>query len=260
MLRRLLAHPATRGLRIDDPKVTELRKQIVRSKTFLRLIYEEWYETLLSRLPTGDGHTLEIGSGAGFLKEHAPEIIGSEVLPCSGIDLALDARYLPFGAGRLKAILMTDVFHHIPDVALFLAEACRVLRVGGRLLMIEPWNTRWSSLIYRRLHHEPFRPDAAEWAFPSVGPLSGANGALPWIVFQRDRALFQREFPQLRPVEVRPFMPIRYLLSGGVSLRSLMPGWSHTAWRGLERSLPVIDRNLAMFALIVVERVSTDGG
>jgi hypothetical protein len=39
-------------------------------------------------------------------------------------------------------------------------------------------------------------PDAADWSFPAVGPLSGANGALPWILFERDRARFEREFPQ----------------------------------------------------------------
>src|SRR5439155_19313772 len=125
--------------------------------------------------------------------------------------------------GSLRAIVMTDVFHHLPRSRDFFREATRIVRPGGVMAMIEPWVTPWSKLVYTRLHHEPFRPDATEWEFPSTGPLSGANGALPWIVFHRDRGVFQRDFPQWQIERVDPIMPLRYLLSGGVSMRSLVP-------------------------------------
>jgi len=60
------AHPMTRGADIDDPKATELRREIVRQKKFLRKIYEEWYSTTVSFLPGGNGAVLELGSGADF--------------------------------------------------------------------------------------------------------------------------------------------------------------------------------------------------
>ena len=44
LLNYLLAHPLTRGLDIDDPMVTLLRKKIIQSKPFLKNIYKEWYE------------------------------------------------------------------------------------------------------------------------------------------------------------------------------------------------------------------------
>jgi hypothetical protein len=119
--------------------------------------------------------------------------------------------------------------------------------------MVEPWVTSWSRFIYRRFHHEPFEPDAQSWEFPSSGPLSGANGALPWIVFDRDRATLAREFPDLAVREVQPLMPLAYLWSGGVGMRSLMPGFAYAPWRGLERACPPIERAAAMFALVVVE-------
>ena len=103
--------------------------------------------------------------------------------------------------------------------------------------MIEPWVSAWSRFVYRNFHHEPFLPDASDWTFAESGPLSGANGALPWIVFERDRVTFSGEFRQWRIDSIRPTMPFRYLLSGGVSLRSLMPGWTFGAWRGIERAL-----------------------
>jgi SAM-dependent methyltransferase len=161
---------------------------------------------------------------------------------------------LPFGDAALRAIVMTDVMHHIPDVEAFLAEAQRTLRRGGRIVMVEPWLSGWSSIVYRTLHSEPFRPDASTWRFPSAGPLSGANSALPWIVFERDLETFRRRFPDFHLVTIEPFMPFRYLLSGGVSTRISMPGWTFPFWRWVEEVIAPWRRHLAMFALIEIER------
>lgn len=256
MLSRLLAHPATRGLDLDAPETTAIRRDIVRGKPFLRAIYEEWYTLIASRVPSGHGDVLELGSGGGFLGEFIPGLVTSEVFEVPGVQRVVDARALPFGDGALRGIVMSNVIHHVPEVERFLAEAQRCLRPGGRLVMIEPWNTWWSRLVYRRLHHEPFDPAAADWGIPDHGPLSGANGALPWILSTRDRAKLEREFPRLRVVEVTPIMPFRYLASGGVSMRSLQPGWSHGAWRTFERALGPLGRGAAMFALIVIERTA----
>jgi hypothetical protein len=121
--------------------------------------------------------------------------------------------------------------------------------------MIEPWVSSWSKLIYHNLHHEPFETAAEDWSFPQQGPLSGANGALPWIVFERDRAVFEAEFPDLRIQRIQPLMPFRYLVSGGVAMRALMPGVFTPMWRVFESSFGPWMRHWAMFALIQVQRV-----
>jgi hypothetical protein len=118
--------------------------------------------------------------------------------------------------------------------------------------MVEPWNTGWSRFVHRHLHVEPMWPEAAEWEFPGSGPLSGANAALPWIVTSRDRARLESDW-RLRVSEIRPFMPFRYLASGGVSLRSLQPMWTFNIWRAAERGW--VGRRMAVFALIVIEHV-----
>lgn len=254
MLRTWLEHPLTRGLDLDDPRTTELRRRIIEEKPFLRQIYVEWYEAVANTLPDGPGRVLEIGSGAGFLDRFVPRLITSEILACAGVRLVLDALHLPFAAGTLRGIVMTNVLHHLPDPQRFFAEARRSVRPGGVVVMIEPWVNPWSTFVYTRLHHEPFRTDAKEWGFPSTGPLSGANGALPWILFERDRFRFEQEFPEWTVEGVTPLMPFRYLVSGGVSLRSLMPAWSSSLWRSLEAVLQVGAPRLGMFALIVLRR------
>jgi SAM-dependent methyltransferase len=253
-LPRALAHPLTRGRGLDDPATTELRRRIILGKPALRAIYGDWYRLLLSRLPSAPGAVLELGTGAGFLKHLLPGLIASEILAVRGVDLVCDGARLPFASGALRAIVMVDVLHHIPDAEAFLAEAARCLRAGGRLLMIEPWPTPFSLQVYRRLHHEPFEPGATEWRFPASGPLSSANGALPWMIFARDRERFQARFPELSLIESRPFMPLRYLFSGGVGNRVGAPGWADALLRRLEGESRLLRRLAAMFALLVIER------
>jgi SAM-dependent methyltransferase len=254
MIRTWLQHPLTRGLDLDNPRTTALRRQVIRDKAFLVDIYSDWYAAIAQALPGGPGAVLEIGSGAGFLDQFVPGSITSETFPCPGIRLVLDGLRLPFAGAALRGIVMTNVLHHLPQPRRFFSEASRCVRPGGVIVMIEPWVTKWSTFVYTRLHHEPFRADAQHWEFPSTGPLSGANGALPWILFERDRAVFEKEFPQWSVELVAPIMPFRYLLSGGVSLRNLMPAWSSGFWSGVERLLGARAARMAMFARIVLRR------
>jgi SAM-dependent methyltransferase len=241
---------------IDDPRTTDLRRGIIDNNRFLRRVYHEWYQLLSAAIPPGPGKVLELGSGAGFLSEYVPEVITSDVFGCQGIHAVLDGRQLPFASASLRAIIMIDVLHHIPEIRPFLREAERCLVPGGAVVMIEPWVSTWSRFIYGRLHHEPFDPDVRDWSFPSRGPLSGANGALPWIVFERDRAAFDREFPNLRIAGIQPMMPFRYLVSGGVSMRQLMPEAAFPVWTRVDRLLSRWRETWPMFALISVQKTS----
>ena len=189
------------------------------------------------------------------MSEFVPNLVTSDLLALPQVDLVVDAcKSLPFEDGGLRAIAMVNVFHHLPDCQAFLSEAQRCLAVGGSLTLIEPWVTNWSSFVYRHLHHEPFDSAATDWSFATTGPLSGANQALPWIVFSRDRTRFERDFPTLRLERVELLMPIRYILSGGVSFRAFVPFWSYRFWLELERSFRKQMPQLAMFAHILLKK------
>jgi hypothetical protein len=49
--------------------------------------------------------------------------------------------------------------------------------------------------------------------------------------------------------------PLAYILSGGISLRPSMPGWSFNLVRNMEKFFPGLERRSGMFACIVLERV-----
>lgn len=238
------------GLGVDDPRTTLLRRHLLQQKPFLKQLYLEWYGLLTERMH-GLDPVLELGSGGGFLSEVRPGTMKSDFIPIPGLDLSADARQLPFQDHSLGAIVMTNVLHHIPDAARFIAEAVRCLRPNGRVVMIEPWNTPWSRWIYRHLHTEPFDPEAP-WSFSSSGPLSGANEALPWIVFQRDRGEFATRFPELDLTDLRVMMPLTYLFSGGISRPLGAPGWAYRACRLFEKVSGL--ESFGMFALIELRR------
>jgi len=251
-LKHLFSHSSLRGLELDDPHLTRERRQVLGSNRFLNCIYREWYTLLADSIPSMDGGILELGSGAGFLREFIPGVITSEIFHISDVSVILDGERLPFTGGSLRAVVMTDVLHHIPNPRSFFCEAGRCIRPGGVVSMIEPWNTPWSKLAYNWLHHEPFLPQALTWEFPSSGPLSGANGANPWIIFHRDRHIFEKEFPTWQIERIQPMYPLRYLLSGGISRRNLAPAWSYTFWRRLEEVFKHWSVRSAMFALVIL--------
>jgi SAM-dependent methyltransferase len=255
-LRSRLAHPLTAGRSVDDPETTELRRSIILGKPSLKAIYREWYEDLRRCLPDGPGPILELGSGAGFMKSAIAPLITSDVLRIGGVDLVADGTRLPFTGGALRAILMVNVFHHLADPRRFLDEAARCIVPRGRIGMVEPWATAWSRRIYA-FHSEPFDTRRPGWTLPPGGPLTAGNGALPWIVFHRDRAMFEAEFPLWEVQAVRPIMPLRYLLTGGVSMRQLAPSWSFELLAAVENALRPLWNRLGMFALIVLRRRSS---
>jgi len=73
-------------------------------------------------------------------------------------------------------------------------------------------------------------------------------------VFDRDRKLFETDFSEWKIQEIKLIMPFRYLVSGGVSLKNLVPGWSYPFWKNLEKILQPHMHKLAMFAQISLVR------
>jgi SAM-dependent methyltransferase len=210
---------------LDSPQRIHDIQRIIGEKASLKHFYAKIYRGYARALALcpGQGIALELGSGGGFAKEVLPDLVTSDIIAYPGTDMVVDATALPFADGSLRFICMTNVFHHIPDAALFLGEAQRCLMPGGRLLITDQHLGLISRPILRHLHHEPCDPVAKQWRFATTGPLSGANGALPWLVFVRDRARLAQLFPQLELCGYRPHTPLGYWLCGGLKRWNLLP-------------------------------------
>jgi SAM-dependent methyltransferase len=241
---------------LDSTETTLRHARLIRGKYFLNRIYREFYEIFRAhRHVCRNERNLELGSGGGFIQDVVPHTITSDVIELPGVDRVISAESLPFDAAELANIFLLNVLHHLPDPERFFDEATRVLMPGGRVVMIEPARTLFSRFIYQYFHHEACDWRQRDWSRPTGGRLSNANSMLPWIIFRRDRAQFDRRFPGLHLERYEEFMPFRYLLSGGLSYRQCIPDCCYTFIAHAEASIRSTYPVLGLFATIILERV-----
>jgi len=136
-----------------------------------------------------------------------------------------------------------------------LDEADRTLKIGGQIIMIEPWVSKWSKKVYSMINHELMDTNVESWQFNSTGPLSGSNQALPWIVFSRDREKFCSDYPSFKIKKIQPMMPFRYILSSGLSSWISLPEFIYPLIKRFEILFEKQIDNWGMFALIVLEKI-----
>lgn len=240
---------------LDDPATTLLHAEVVQKKSFLRKLYIDFYKQFRKVMFEPEKKVLvELGSGGGFIKEVIGNCVTSDILELPNVDKVFSAVNMPFEKASVDAFFMFDVLHHIADARAFFKEAIRCLKSCGKIVMIEPANTLWARFIYKNFHHEFFDTEG-KWGLEGTGPLSQGNGAIPWIIFSRDRKIFEKEFPSLRIVGMRNHTPFRYLLSGGLTLRQLVPSFTYPIIKAVEYALSPINNWLGMFQTIELEKV-----
>lgn len=94
------------------------------------------------------------GRGLGYLAARARSVTGGDITPSlvaaaqrhhgGRIPVSVfDAQALPFPDGSFDLVLLFEALYYLPDAPRFLAEARRVLRPGGRLLLSMP-NPEWA--------------------------------------------------------------------------------------------------------------------
>ncbi|MBS1653079.1 MAG: class I SAM-dependent methyltransferase [Bacteroidetes bacterium] len=238
---------------LDDPRTTIEHRNIILNKPFLKRVYIRWYNIFLKNIPEISGVKLEVGSGGGFLKEVIKDVETSDILDLPNVDKIFSAEKLPYANNTLSAIMMLNVFHHIPKPYLFLEEAQRCLKPGGRIVMIEPANTLLAKFIYKRFHHEPFDISGEREIKPG-NPLSNSNQALPYIYFERDKDWFLKKFNALEIKSIKKHSPFMYILSGGVSRSAMLPDFLYTPALGIELLFSPLNSLIGLFSTVVIEK------
>lgn len=230
-------------------------RKIIREKYILNQIYVDFYkEFMKTKYPKGP--IVELGSGAGFIKEVMPKAITSDVLPGPDIDKVFFAEKVPYKNSSVAGFLMIDVLHHIKNPEKAFKEMARCLKIGGKIVMIEPYNSPIAGLMYKYIHYENFNPQSG-WKIKGKGRMSDSNTALPWIIFVRDRKIFEQKFPTLKINKVTPHTPFKYILSGGLSKYQLIPNFLYPFAQFIENILSPLNPLLGMFVTIEAEKISS---
>ncbi len=253
-------HPLSKNLDVEHPDSIAVHHTIIKSKPLLKSVYLEWYgEFMAAEYATRhlDAPTLEIGCGAGFLEEVIPGLIKTDVVQTPFVHRVMDAEKLDFPDVSLRAIFMIHTLHHIHFPANFFAEALRCLKPGGRLVMVEPSNgfllrflAKWTD------HFEYFDDKIEEWKNRSNERMIDANMAIPWVIFNRDRARFEREFAQLKILDIGYHTFLSYFISGGIGYRSFLPGFCLPMVRFIETLAKPFGPKLATMMTIDIEKRS----
>jgi ubiquinone/menaquinone biosynthesis C-methylase UbiE len=129
---------------------------------------------------------LDIGTGPGFLAAAAAETVGPSGHVC-GIDVSepllayarkragaswlefryADATALPLDGGGFDAAVSMQVLEYVPEVDAALAELARVLRPGGRALVVD---TDWDSIVWHARDRARADRVLAAWAAHCAHP------------------------------------------------------------------------------------------
>jgi SAM-dependent methyltransferase len=235
-----------------------VHRGIWETKASIRLLYRDFHRQLLESCPAG--RILDIGSGTAHIKDSSSDIVSSDILSFPGIDVVADAHRLPFPNELFSGVVMLDVLHHLERPIEFLKEASRVLKPGGRLVMIEPAMTTLARRFYDYFHDEPVHMDVDPFADVAINPdrdTFDANQAIPTLLFATPaaRGRIEQVIPLLRVRSVKWLSLFAYPLSGGFQSWSLMPAALVRSMLAFEQKVPeAVCRQIAFRMMIVLER------
>jgi SAM-dependent methyltransferase len=245
---------------IGDYAFLTTHRQRWEQKPMLRHLYRDQYYTPLLKNRAAGPMTLEIGSGPGFLAEIEPDIWRTDILPNPWIHCAVDALSMPFASSMADNVIGLDVLHHFNYPVRALQEMARVLRPGGRLVLIEPWVTPLSWFIYNYFHQEDCDVSKQPWngesQYEEKKNAFDANQAIPYLLVTKGLSSVAEQIPDLRLIKKESFSSLTFLLSGGFKSFSLLPAPLYDILYGIERfTLPLWRQCAAFRVLLVWEKV-----
>jgi len=197
--------------------MTELRFDEEATKRLLALyvtpdMASQRAEFLRALDPKSGQRVLDVGSGPGFVADAIAAAVGSRGA-VHGVDISepllavarthcahqpwvefhrADATQLPFPEQHFDAVISTQVLEYVRDVDLALAEFHRVIRKGGRTVIVD---TDWDSIVWYSPNRDRMSRVLSAWE------QHAADSYLPRTMSNRLRhAGFQVDATKIVPV------------------------------------------------------------
>jgi hypothetical protein len=227
-------------------------------KPLLQKLYADFYRLIaqnLSNLP--DAKIVELGSGLGNIREVIPNCLRTDLFPNPWIDQIENAYRLSFTDESISDLILTDVFHHLKYPGTALNEFTRVLRKGGRVIMLEPCMSALGLLVYGLPHDEPIAImkkiewDAPEAWEPQQIDYYAAQGNATRIFIGGGFRSKLRKWQKIETVRLSAFA---YAASGGFSKPQLYPTSMLPLLKRLEKLLDFFPTLFATRLLIILEK------
>ena len=225
------------------------------TKPALRYVYTEWFKEIAAYL--SPGISVEIGCGIGRMKNIIPDLYSIDIVKTPWTDIVGDAHQLAVKSKSISNMILFDVLHHLPNPLIFLSEAFRALRAGGRLIIIDPYISPFSGLMYGCFHPEPFslkhNPFRATSPLCSIDPLA-ANQAIGTLLFYRHKKDFQKQFSDVQLIMQKRFAFFAYAATGGFGSTRLIPDKLISVLHKIEPIFKPLSAMLAFRLMVVLEK------
>ena len=226
-------------------------------KPLLRTLYRDFYRLISTHLSTlPDSKIVELGSGLGNIHEVIPECIRTDLFPNPWIDQIENAYKLSFADESVSDLILTDVFHHLKYPGTALNELHRVLRKGGRVIMLEPCISALGIIVYGALHDEPIAiTKEIKWFAPETWKpekidFYAAQGNATRIFFSKK---YRSNLKNWKSVKTIRLSAIAYAASGGYSKPQFYPTALLPLIKRLEKILDLFPALFATRLLAILE-------
>ena len=255
----LLRDPSLESIDVDGKDRLAVHSRMLARKKMLREVFTEFHHAfhrLDEKFITAHGLKIELGAGIAPIRDSYPDVLATDVVYGSHLDRVLNAEKMDLPDGSVRVIFGQNCFHHFPHPDKFFTELERVLATGGCVILLEPYYGLFATFLFKRLFKtEGFDKKFPSWETPATGPMNGANQALSYIVFIRDRADFERKHPSLKIVHhelVGNYL--KYLLSGGLNFYQLLPDSFTSFISLLEKLFSPVNKLIALHHIIVIRK------
>jgi ubiquinone/menaquinone biosynthesis C-methylase UbiE len=201
-----------------------LERQMKNSNLKVQKIY---YTNLYKKIETyikDNDKVLEIGAGAGisrnFLKKS--NIVRTDYLNWDKkFDVIgdIDAGDLPYEDNSFDVIFGVDMFHHVNNQFQVLQESIRVTKNNGKIILIEPYVSPFSYIVYKIFHHEntTYTYNFLE-EYNLSNPQEGDQGIAKSIFSKNQGKLhLQKNNIKSNNVMVKLIHPFSFFATGGLS-------------------------------------------
>lgn len=227
-------------------------------KPILHRCYIEFHRLMASYLSRlADGKMVELGAGMGNIHETIPDCLRTDLFPYPWIDQVENAYKLTFTNDSLSDLLMVDVFHHLRYPGTVLSEFHRVLKPGGRVIMMEPGISALGYIVFGPFHPESigtakqiqwYAPE--DWSPDKIDYYSGQGNATRIFV----QKYFASELIGWKIVEVKRIAALAYAASGGYSGPQLYPAFAYPFVKFLEKLMQPFPALFTTRLLVILEK------
>lgn len=241
----------------------ELERQRVNSKKSAVNHYYRWLYRKIEINLSDSGKIIEIGAGNGMSNDF---IKGGDILRTEFMkDVpqyvigGIDATNLPFEDNYFSSAFAVDAIHHIPDSLKAINELLRVTKIGGKIVLVEPYVSLFSYPIYKIFHNERtnFRLKPSNYGnWVSAAPGDGNQGLTQNLLKCMKRAALPLKYSNVE-ITTEFISPFSFFATGGLSNPLPVPRKLISIILKIENQIPnQILRIIGSRMIIVIQKSS----